>query len=158
MEIPVFFILGQPVLHTLCICVTLCNIQNIQKQKYLFLFNFGVLNMKMTLKIENWLWFASYGRDLIRGSYCSADEYRALGTKMMCNRIPRYILSATWSANIIEDSSFVVYPNGVVGVFLGARQLCYLFCMCIVHGKIHLSLSLCFRWDRNFPQVCEQFG
>jgi len=74
MGIPVFFILGQPVLHTICIFRTLCNIQNIQKQKYLFLFNFGVLNMKMTLKIENWFWFASYGRDLLRASCCPADE------------------------------------------------------------------------------------
>jgi hypothetical protein len=74
MEIPVFFILGQTFLHTVCICKTLCNIQKILKQKYLFLANFWVLNKKIALKIENWLWFASYKRDLIRTSYCSAVD------------------------------------------------------------------------------------
>jgi hypothetical protein len=37
----------------------------------------------------------------------------------------------------------------VVVVLLGAQQLCYLFCMCVIGGDIHLSLSLCFRRDRN---------
>jgi hypothetical protein len=41
----------------------------------------------------------------------------------------------------------------VVGVLLGARQLCYLLCVFIVHGEINLSLSLCFRGDRNAPCV-----
>jgi len=70
METPVFFILGWTGLYSICICITLCKIQNIQKQKYISLSNFVVLNMKMTLKIENWLWFTSYRRDLIRAIYC----------------------------------------------------------------------------------------
>jgi hypothetical protein len=42
---------------------------------YLILGNFGVLDMKMRLRIENCFWFKSYGMDLIRTSYRSADEY-----------------------------------------------------------------------------------
>ena len=38
---------------------------------------------------------------------------------------------------------------GVEGVLLGARQLRYLFCVFVVCGEINLSLSLCFRQDRN---------
>jgi hypothetical protein len=33
--------------------------------------------MKMTLRIANWLWFPSCGRDLIRMSYRPADECSA---------------------------------------------------------------------------------
>jgi len=31
-------------------------------------------NKKMTLKVENWLWFPSYERALVRTSYRAVDE------------------------------------------------------------------------------------
>ena len=46
-------------------------------EEYLILPNFGMLNMKVVLNIENWLWFPSYIRDLIKMSYHSVDEYSA---------------------------------------------------------------------------------
>jgi hypothetical protein len=45
-----------------------------EKEKYLTLDNFGVLNTKTTLKTENWLWFPSYGRNYVRTSYRPADD------------------------------------------------------------------------------------
>jgi hypothetical protein len=54
--------------------ITLCSTQKITETRIPIVANFGMMNTKMTLKIENWLWFPSYGRDLIRMSYCSADD------------------------------------------------------------------------------------
>ena len=42
--------------------VTLCNMPQIMKTKYLLSANYGVLKLKMTLNIENWLWLPSYKR------------------------------------------------------------------------------------------------
>jgi hypothetical protein len=56
--------------------VTDRNVQHAKftENKILNLINFGVLNKKMTLKIENWLWFPSYRRDIIRMRYHTVDE------------------------------------------------------------------------------------
>jgi len=43
-------------------------------EKYLIFANFGVLNMKVVLNNENWLWFPSYRRDLIKMSYHAVEE------------------------------------------------------------------------------------
>jgi hypothetical protein len=48
--------------------------KKIWKWKELILANFGMLNMKMTLKTENRFWFSSYRGDLVRMRYCSADK------------------------------------------------------------------------------------
>jgi len=62
--------------------------------KYLILANFGVLNTKITLNIENWLWLPSYRRDLLKISYSPADG-RVLSAEVLCERIPRRILFTT---------------------------------------------------------------
>jgi len=48
----------------------------------------------MALNIENWLWFPSYRRDLIKTSYSPVDS-RVLSAKVPCEHIPSHILITT---------------------------------------------------------------
>jgi hypothetical protein len=52
--------------------------KNYGKENTLILGNLGVLNTKMSLKTDNWLWFTSYGRNHVRTSYRSADDTELL--------------------------------------------------------------------------------
>jgi hypothetical protein len=56
-------------------CILHCTtLKNLKKRKYLISANFGALNTKMALKIQNWLWLLSNGRELIKMSYRSAEK------------------------------------------------------------------------------------
>jgi hypothetical protein len=98
-------------------CILHCaTLKNSKKRKYLISANFGALNTKIALKIQNWFWFLSNGRDLIKMSYWLAEEEGAQ------KGLPRWGRSGQWSAQIYHRL-FVQCLTVKVGLFQNSRQI-----------------------------------
>jgi hypothetical protein len=74
--------------------------KKLRKRKYLIIATFGVLNIKLVLRIWTWLWFPSYGRDLIRTRLISTNIRRV-------ERSPRRML-LLYGASYSERDSFTL--------------------------------------------------
>ena len=78
--------------------------------KILDLSYFWVAELDRTLQIQNWLWFPSYGRDLILTSYCSADKHKLREARVAgCNeqlvrpRIQQLVRAEAWTQHQTVD-------------------------------------------------------
>lgn len=126
-------------------CDNTATCKKLQKWTYLILGNFGVLNMKMMLKIENWplvskVWKGPHAKELPFGRWV---EHLALRW---------HVTAFPLSFSIPHDE--VTLPWTVHSLSLdGWRSLCR--CLAVVLPVLHVH---CFQWDEPFFQPLFQMG
>lgn len=130
--------------------ITLCNTQKITETKIPNLSWFGVLNMKMILKIGNGLWCASYRTNLIRTNYHSLDQWSTRHWGVV------WLLSlAILRIIIFVDPKSCKNPFTCLAVVLPVLRVHYFFLSTFVPDRKEMP-SECVNNVDNFCYICRE--